>query len=114
MFSEKTGYDDLDDRISKTYSKKKRLLTVLKNPEIPLHNNKSENGARVQKRREDVSLQTKTEEGTKAKDTMMTIVESCKKLGVSAYTFIHDRVSGSFKMPTLAESLESQAKLKPD
>lgn len=114
LFSEKTGYNDLDDRIAKTYSKKKRLLTILKNPEIPLHNNRSENGARVQKRREDVSLQTITEEGTKAKDTMMTIVESCKKLGVSAYRFIHDRVSGSFKMPTLAESLESQAKLKPD
>ena len=113
LFSEKTGYDDLDDRIAKTYSKKKRLLTVLKNPEIPLHNNKSENGARVQKRREDVSLQTKTDEGTKAKDTMMTIVESCKKLKVSAYKFIHDRVSRSFNMPCLAELLEKQAKLKP-
>ena len=112
LFSAKTGYNDLDDRIAKTGSKKKNLLTVLKHPEIPLHNNSSENGARVQKRREDVSLQTKTDEGTKAKDTMMSIVETCKKLGVSAYKFIYDRISKTFKMPTLAELIKIQAASK--
>ncbi len=103
LFSMKTGYDELDERIEKTLAKKENLLTVLKYPEIPLHNNRSENGARVQKRREDVSLQTKTDEGTKAKDTMMSIVETCKKLGVSAFKFIRDRVTQKFEFPTLAQ-----------
>ena len=58
-----------------------------------MHNNRSENAARVQKRREDVSLQTKTKEGTDSKDTMMSIVETCKKLGISSYKFILDRIS---------------------
>ncbi len=113
LFSTKTGYKKLDDRIAKTRAKKENLLTVLEHPEIPLHNNRSENGARVQKRREDVSLQTKTDEGTRAKDTMMTIVETCKKLGVSAYKFIHDRISKNFNMPTLAELIRKKAKSKP-
>ena len=103
LFSIKTGYDELDERIEKTLAKKENLLIVLKHPEIPLHNNRSENGARVQKRREDVSLQTKTDEGTKAKDTMMSIVETCRKLGVSAFKFINDRVTQKFEFPTLAQ-----------
>ena len=77
-----------------------------------MHNNRSENGARVQKRRADVSLHTITEEGTKAKDTMMSIVESCKKLGVNAYKFIEDRINRTFKMLSLAE-LVNQSALKP-
>jgi len=113
LFSTKSGYNELDDRIAKTKLKEQNLLTVLKHPEIPLHNNRSENGARVQKRREDVSLHTMTEEGTKAKDTMMTIVESCKKLGVSAYKFIDDRISRKFEMPSLAELIKARAASVP-
>lgn len=112
LFSIKTGYEELDERIEKTLAKKEELLTVLKYPEIPLHNNRSENGARVQKRREDVSLQTKTDEGTKAKDTMMSIVETCKKLGVSAFKFINDRVAKKFEFPTLAKLIKMRAESK--
>ncbi len=110
LFSTRTGYAEFDDRIAKTQAKKEELLTVLPHPEIPLHNNRSENAARVQKRRDDVSLQTKTEEGTNAKDTMMSIVETCKKLGVSAYHFIYDRISQRFEMPSLAELIRARSR----
>jgi len=109
LFSTKTGYNKLDERIAKSKSKKRDLLTVLKHPEIPLHNNRSENGARVQKRREDVSLQTKTKEGTHAKDTMMTIVETAKKHSISAYKYIYDRVSKTYKMLSLANLIRKKA-----
>jgi hypothetical protein len=113
LFSTKTGYDDLDERIAKSKAKKEELLAVLKHPELPLHNNRSEHGARVQKRREDVSLQTRTQEGTRSKDTMMSIVETCKKLGVSAYHFIYDRVNQTFQLPSLAELIRNQAASQP-
>jgi len=109
LFSTRTGYDDLDKRTAKTKAKKEELLTVLNHPEIPLHNNRSENGARVQKRREDVSLQTKTKEGTEAKDTMMTIVETAKKHSISSFKYIYDRVSKTFKMPFLAKLIRAKA-----
>ncbi len=109
LFSTHTGYPEWDERIEKTAAKKGELLTVLQHPELPLHNNMAENGARVQKRREDVSLQTKSKEGTQAKDTMMSIVETCKKLGVSAYHFICDRVSQRYEMPSLAELMRTKA-----
>jgi hypothetical protein len=83
LFSTKTVYDALDDRIEKTKNKKEELLMVLKHPFLPLHNNDSELGARVEKRRQDVSLQTKSEEGTTAKDSFLTITQTAKKLGVN-------------------------------
>jgi len=103
LFSTKTGYNDLDDRIEKTRSKKEELLLVLKHPSLPLHNNDSELGARVEKRRQDVSLQTKSDEGTKAKDSFLTITQTAKKLGVNAYKYIYDRISKTFSMPSLAD-----------
>ncbi len=108
LFSTKTGYLALDDRIAKTIDKKSELLVALKHPEVPLHNNESELGARAQVRRRDVSLHTMTEDGTKANDTFLTIVQTAKKLGVSAYDYIYDQVSKRFRMPTLAEMITAK------
>lgn len=110
LFSTQTGYEALDDRIAKTKAKKVELLLVLKYPELPLHNNNSEHGARVEKRKQDVSLHTITDEGTKSKDTFLTIAQTAKKLGVSAYEYILDRVSKQFNMPSLASLIREQSK----
>ena len=113
LFSTETGYDELDARIQKTKSQKNELLVVLEHPEIPLHNNLSEGGAKVEKRRQDVSFQTITLEGTRSKDTMMSIVETCKKLGISAYKFIQDRIKGTNIFPTLAQMIKAKAAGQP-
>ena len=75
----------------------------MKHPELPLHNNAAELAARTEKRRQDVSLQTKSEEGTKAKDAFLTVVQTAKKLGVNIYDYIADRISKTFNMPSLAD-----------
>ena len=103
LFSTKTGYDSLDDRIEKTRNKKEALLLSLRYPCLPLHNNDSELGARVEKRRQDVSLQTKSEKGTKAKDSFLTVTQTAKKLGVNSYKYIYDRISKTFRMTSLAD-----------
>ena len=108
LFSIRTGYPELDERIEKTGNKKKHLLTVLKHPQVPLHNNSSEHGARVQKRREDVSLQTKSKNGTAAKDAMMSTIETCRKLGVNARDFIKDRILSIGKIPKLEDIIRDR------
>lgn len=110
LFSVKTGYNQLDERISKTKTKLSELLLVLKYPNIPLHNNASENSARNEKRYQDVSLQTKSKAGTKAKDSVMSIVDTCKKLGVIPIDFIHDRICKTFKNPSLANLIKTKYK----
>ena len=109
LFSTSTGYEQLDERIAKTLAKKIELLMVLRYPELPLHNNAAELGARVQARYRDVSLHTKSKDGTKVKDTFMTITQTAKKLGVNVYDYIHDRVSGGFQLPSLADLVRQKA-----
>jgi hypothetical protein len=107
LFSTQTNYKALDERIAKSKAKKEELLLVLKYPELPLHNNESELGARAQARKRDVSLHTITDEGTKAQDTFLTIAQTAKKLGVNVYKFIYDRISRKFQMPSLASLIPS-------
>jgi hypothetical protein len=114
LFSTTTGYAALDDRIAKSGAKKQELLAVLRHPELPLHNNPAEHGARVQKRRADVSLHTKAKIGTKAQDTMMSIVETCKKLRVNVYQFLYDRINQHFHLPSLADVLRAKTASQPE
>lgn len=109
LVSTETNYEALNELIKKTKEIKSELLLALKYPEIPLHNNAAELGAREQVRKRDVSLHTMTEEGTKANDTFSTIVQTAKKLGVSAYEYFNDRMSKAFEMPSLAELIGKKA-----
>jgi hypothetical protein len=109
LFSTVTGYDALDERIAKTKAKKAELLLVLKHPEIPLHNNLAELGARLRVRKRDVSYGPRTPAGKQAWDTFMTLGATAKKLGVSFYQYIYDRVSGTLQMPSLADLITQQA-----
>ena len=75
-------------------------------PEIEIHNNPAELGARAQARKRDVSLQTINQAGAQAKDTMMTIVQTARKLGVSTYNYLYDRISKTNKMTALSELIK--------
>jgi hypothetical protein len=108
-FATRTGYDALDDRIAKTAAKKHELLTVLDHPEVPLHNNASELGARVSARRRDVSLHSRSIRGARAMDLFTTLVQTCKKLGISAYAYLSDRLRRRYAMPSLAASIRTAA-----
>jgi hypothetical protein len=110
LFATKTGYADLDDRIAKTQAKKDALLMMLKHPEIPLHNNPAELAARRRVRKRDVSFGPRTEDGKKAWDTFMTLADTAKKLGVSFYRYIFDRVSQANHIPKLADLITERAK----
>jgi hypothetical protein len=105
LFSTRTGYAALDNRIAKTAAKKAELLTVLSVPAIPLHNNESELQARVSARRRDVSLHSRSARGARAMDIFTTLVQTSKKLGISAYAYFRDRISQRFEFPSLAQSI---------
>jgi len=111
LFATVTGYQALDERIAKTRAKQNCLLRVLAHPEIPLHNNPAELGARARVRKRDVSFGPRTREGATAWDTFMTLAATATKLGVSFYHYIHDRVSGAFQMPSLASLIAERAKV---
>ena len=93
-----------------TRAKKAALLQVLAHPEIPLHNNPAELGARQRVRKRDVSFGPRTAEGVRAWDTFRTLAATATKLGVSFYHYLHDRVSGANRLPALADLIDERAK----
>jgi hypothetical protein len=113
LFSTETGYYALDQRIAKTKSKKNSMLLVLDHPEIPLHNNPAELGARKRVRKRVVSFGTRTIDGTKAWDTFMTLSATAKKLGINFYNYLNDRISGAFQITSLADIISQRAQEFP-
>jgi Transposase IS66 family len=114
LFATTTGYDALDQRIAMTRNKKNALLLVLDHPFLPLHNNASELGTRVQARIRDINFQTVSENGTKSKDTFATIVQTARKMSVNVYKYIYDRVTKKFEMPSLAKMILLKAQQVPN
>ena len=108
IFGEKTGYSGLDERLKKTLRKKEKLLLVLERKEIPLHNNKSEQGARVKARYRDISLHNRSEEGAKVTDTMMSVVETLRRLGKNAMEYIKSRLKGEKEGIELSEMVKAE------
>jgi hypothetical protein len=109
LFATTTDYWALNDRIAKTRARKAVLLAVLAHPEIPLHNNLAELGARQRVRKRDVSFGPRTTEGAKAWDTFMSLADTTRKLGVSFYHYIHDRLRGDGAIPPLADLIAERA-----
>ena len=110
LFATATDLELLDARIALTRAKKAALLAVLAHPELPLHNNPAELGARRRVRKRDVSFGPRSAAGTRAWDTFQTLAATAAKLGVSFYRYVHDRMSGANQLPALATLIEEQAR----
>lgn len=106
LFSTTTGYDLLDQQIATTKTKKDRLLKVLDYPAIPLHNNPAELAARQRVRKRDISFGPRTQAGAAAWDTFMSLAATAKKLGLSFFAYVYDRVAKKFVLPSLAELIQ--------
>jgi hypothetical protein len=109
LFTQSSGYHQLDECKARTLQKRESMLMVLSHPEILLHNNPAELGARQRVRKRDVSLQARTREGFGAWDTFETLVATAKKLGVNLFSYLHDRITGANGLPSLASLIEKRA-----
>jgi len=109
LFGTPSGYAELDKRMATTLAHKDSLLLVLKFPELPLHNNPAELGARGRVRKRDVSFGPRTENGRQAWDTFMTLAATTKKLNVSFYEYVRDRILKKNAIPPLSELIQIAA-----
>ncbi len=109
LFARRTGYWHLDERIATTAAKKEALLCVLDHPDVPLHNNPAELGARHRVRKRDVSFGPRSHAGLTAWDIFGTLTQTAAKLGVNIAHYLHDRLSGAYRMPSLAALVTQRA-----
>lgn len=113
LFSTKTGYAELDKRIALSKEKKEKLLLVLKFPEIPLHNNPAELALREGVVKRKISNGTRSEDGKAAWENMMSIMDTCRKHGISLYEYIKDIFSGKKEMTRLSTLITQKASMNP-
>jgi hypothetical protein len=113
LFSTITGYADLDKRIALSKEKKEELLLVLKFPEIPLHNNPAELALREGVLKRKISNGTRSEDGKAAWENMMSIMDTCRKHGISLYDYLKDIFSGKREMTRLSTLIAQKASVNP-
>lgn len=109
IFGSSSGYEQLDERKKLTLSKISELLLVLEHPELPLHNNPAELAARTIVQRRNISYATQTCEGTKAMDIFMSLVATTRKLGISFFEYMNDRISHLGNIPSLGMIIRQQS-----
>lgn len=78
--------------LSLIYNKKEELLKVLERPEIPLHNNGSEQEIREYVKRRKISGGTRSDIGKQCRDTFTSLKKTCYKLGISFWNYLKGRL----------------------
>jgi hypothetical protein len=109
LFLNETGWPELNDVLRKIHGKKSELLLVLDHPEIPLHNNLSENDIRQYVKKRKISAGTRSDAGRRCRDTFLSLKTTCRKLGVTFWRYLQDRIHGLHDVPPLADLIRRKA-----
>ena len=109
IFSQSTCFESLDLVLARLKRRKAELLKVLEKPELPLHNNASEQDIREFVKKRKISGSTRSEEGRRCRDTFASLKKTCRKLGVSFWNYLRDRVCNQNKIPALAQLIAEKA-----
>lgn len=92
IFTLRTGYGALDKLLERLHRRKSELLKVLEHPDIPLHTNASESALRTFVTKRKISGGTMSRDGRIARETMLGLMQTCRKLGISFYNYLGDRL----------------------
>lgn len=103
IFTQKTGFQTLNQLLKRLHKRKKELLLVLQYPQIPLHNNLSEGDIREHVKRRKISGGTRSDLGRQCRDAFSSLKKTCRKHGVSFWDYLGDRIKGIGDIPPLAE-----------
>lgn len=109
IFQEKTCFITLNLALKRLYNNKAELLLVLDRPEIPLHNNASESDIREYVKRRKISGGTRSNSGRKCRDTFISLKKTCRKLNISFWEYLNDRIIGLNSTPKLGQIMRQRA-----
>ena len=112
IFSNKTSSATLNTVLKRIYKNKSELLLVLDRPDIPLHNNGAESAIREYVKKRKISGSTRSETGRQCRDTFTSLKKTCRKLGLSFWQYLKDRIEKTGFIPDLSELVREHA-LKP-
>jgi hypothetical protein len=109
IFTQKTSFHMLNLALKRLHENKTELLLVLERPEIPLHNNLSENDIRDYVKKRKISATTRSDSGRQSRDTFLSLKKTCQKLGISFWRYLQDRIGHKNNIAPLPELMRSAA-----
>ncbi len=110
IFNQKTSYILLNSALSKIFKNKSELLMVLERPDIPLHNNLSESDIREYVKKRKISGSTRSPAGQTCRDTFASIKKTCRKLDISFWAYLIDRITDNRDIPLLPDIMKIRMK----
>lgn len=111
IFTTNTSFETLNQVLRRLNRRKAELLKVLDRPELPLHNNASEQDIREFVTKRKISGSTRSDNGRRCRDTFTSLNKTCRKLGVSFWDYLSERVGGKNLIPTLGKLIAQKAKV---
>ena len=109
IFTQKTAFHLLNLALKRLHDNKTELLLVLERPEIPLHNNLSENDIRDYVKKRNISATTRSDTGRQSRDTFLSLKKTCQKLGISFWQYLQDRIGQKHDIAPLPELIRTAA-----
>jgi hypothetical protein len=109
IFTQTTASAALNLVLKRIYNNKSELLLVLDRPDIPLHNNGAENAIREYVKKRKISGSTRSEIGRQCRDTFTSLKKTCRKLGVSFWRYLEDRIENIGLIPDLPDLVRQYA-----
>jgi hypothetical protein len=114
IFTPRTSFETLNQTLKRIYRNKAELLLVLRyrsmeRPDIPLHTHGSEQALRDPVKKRKVSSGTRSDLGRRCRDTFMSLKQTCRKLGVSFWHYLTDRISHTHAIPPLPDLIRQRA-----
>ena len=101
IFTQQTVYATLNKTLKQLHRHKNELLLVLHRPDVLLHTNGSETDIRDFVKKRKVSGGTRSDVGRQCRDTFISLKKTCRKLGISFWQYLIDRVSLINTIPPL-------------
>jgi regulator of replication initiation timing len=106
----RTCFTSLNLALKRMQHNKSELLLVLERPDLPLHNNLSEGDIREYVKRRKISGGTRSEDGRRGRDTFASLKKTCRKLGISFWSYLNDRLRGKQRIAALPVLIEARAR----
>ncbi len=113
IFEQKTGYASLDQALKRILNNKSELLLVLERPDIPLQNNLSESDIREYVKKRKISGSTRSSTGRNCRDTFTSLKKTCRKLGVSFWHYLVDRIENKGEILWLPDLIQMKIETQP-
>ncbi len=109
IFTQRTSFATLNQTLKRLHAHKEKLLLVLKRPDIVLHTNGSEGDIRGYVKWRKISGGTRSDLGKRCRDGFASLKKTCRKLGISFWDYLGDRIGQHGKIAPLPDLIRERA-----